>query len=408
MSAFRTISSTVGKHLQITVFGGPHEPSIGVRLEGLPEGFRAADIDMAQLQAFLARRAPGSTPYGTARKEADAPVLTAEDPLTFEIYNKDQHSGDYKGLMNTPRPGHADYTAGLRYHGEINMAGGGPFSGRMTAPLCIAGDIALQILAKKGIQVHAQLVEAGGVASANAMLTAGETNASYVPPEDDPMYQRILAAKADGDSVGGLVRCTVSGMPGGIGGAMYDGLESLLSPIVFGIPGVKGVSFGDGFAVCARAKERGIPVIFLTASGEENSVVRGLDLGADDYIAKPFRPRELVSRIKNILRLTGSTGTVAQLGDVLVDTVKGTATKNGKDLFLSALEYRLLLVFINNRGAVMTRTKLLESIWDIAGEFVNDNTLTVYIKRLREKIEDDPQNPTIIKTVRGMGYRVDL
>ncbi|SEH62267.1 DNA-binding response regulator, OmpR family, contains REC and winged-helix (wHTH) domain [Ruminococcus flavefaciens] len=166
---------------------------------------------------------------------------------------------------------------------------------------------------------------------------------------------------------------------------------------------------GNGFAVCSAIKSNTcIPVIFLTASGDEFSTVTGFDLGADDYIAKPFRPRELVSRIKNILRLTGSTGTVAQLGDVLVDTVKGTATKNGKDLFLSALEYRLLLVFINNRGAVMTRTKLLESIWDIAGEFVNDNTLTVYIKRLREKIEDDPQNPTIIKTVRGMGYRVDL
>lgn len=166
---------------------------------------------------------------------------------------------------------------------------------------------------------------------------------------------------------------------------------------------------GNGFAVCSAIKSSTcLPVIFLTASGDEFSTVTGFDLGADDYIAKPFRPRELISRIKNVLRLTGSTGTVTQLGDVLVDTVKGTASKNGKDLFLSALEYRLLLVFINNRGAVMTRTKLLESIWDIAGEFVNDNTLTVYIKRLREKIEDDPQNPNIIKTVRGMGYRVDV
>ena len=154
---------------------------------------------------------------------------------------------------------------------------------------------------------------------------------------------------------------------------------------------------GNGFAVCSAIKANTcIPVIFLTASGDEFSTVTGFDLGADDYIAKPFRPRELVSRIKNVLRLTGSTGSVTQLGDVLVDTVKGTASKNGRDLFLSALEYRLLLVFINNRGAVMTRTKLLESIWDIAGEFVNDNTLTVYIKRLREKIEDDPANPTII------------
>ena len=169
------------------------------------------------------------------------------------------------------------------------------------------------------------------------------------------------------------------------------------------------LSDGNGFAVCSAIKSSTcLPVIFLTASGDEFSTVTGFDLGADDYIAKPFRPRELVSRIKNVLRLTGSTGSITQLGDVLVDTVKGTASKNGRDLFLSALEYRLLLVFINNRGAVMTRTKLLESIWDIAGEFVNDNTLTVYIKRLREKIEDDPQNPNIIKTVRGIGYRVDI
>lgn len=168
------------------------------------------------------------------------------------------------------------------------------------------------------------------------------------------------------------------------------------------------LSDGNGFAVCKAIKsDYNIPVIFLTASGDEYSTITGFELGADDYIAKPFRPRELVTRIKNILRLTGGAGSVIRLGDVLVDTVKGTASKNGKDLYLSALEYRLLLVFINNRGAVLSRTKLLESIWDIAGEFVNDNTLTVYIKRLREKIEEDPQNPQIIKTVRGLGYRVE-
>ena len=166
---------------------------------------------------------------------------------------------------------------------------------------------------------------------------------------------------------------------------------------------------GNGFAVCSAIKSDGAtPVIFLTASSDEFSTVTGFDLGADDYIAKPFRPRELISRIKNVLRLTGNTGSVTQLGDVLVDTVKGTASKNGNDLYLSALEYRLLLVFINNRGAVLSRTKLLESIWDIAGEFVNYNTLTVYIKRLREKIEDDPQDPKIIRTVRGLGYKVDV
>lgn len=168
------------------------------------------------------------------------------------------------------------------------------------------------------------------------------------------------------------------------------------------------LSEGNGFAVCSAVKsDYGIPVIFLTASGDEYSTVTGFELGADDYIAKPFRPKELVMRIKNILRLTSGSGSVIHLGDVQVDTIKGTASRNGQDLYLSALEYRLLLVFLNNRGAVLSRTQLLESIWDIAGDFVNDNTLTVYIKRLREKIEDDPQNPCIIKTVRGLGYKVE-
>ncbi|NLP14759.1 MAG: response regulator transcription factor [Clostridium sp.] len=164
---------------------------------------------------------------------------------------------------------------------------------------------------------------------------------------------------------------------------------------------------GNGFAVCAAVKANtDTPVIFLTASDDEYSVVTGLDMGADDYIGKPFRPRELLSRIRNVLRRRGKTGSVIELDNISVDTVKGIVTKNGKEVFLSALEYRLLLVFLNNKGAVLSRNRLLEEIWSIAGEFVNDNTLTVYIKRLRDKIEDDPQNPTIIKTIRGLGYKV--
>ncbi len=163
---------------------------------------------------------------------------------------------------------------------------------------------------------------------------------------------------------------------------------------------------GSGFGVCAAAKERGLPVIFLTASGDENSVVQGLDMGADDYIAKPFRPRELISRIRSVLRRAGASPLVT-LGSVTVDTEKGTVKKNDEPVPLSALENRLLTVFLNNRGKLLSRAKLLEDVWDIAGDFVNDNTLTVYIKRLREKLEDDPANPVLIKTVRGIGYRVD-
>lgn len=163
---------------------------------------------------------------------------------------------------------------------------------------------------------------------------------------------------------------------------------------------------GNGFEICEKAGEKGIPAIFLTASGDERSVVKGFDCGAYDYIAKPFRPLELLSRIKSVLRRAGTQSCV-EIGNLSVDTDKGIVKKNNETLELSALEYRLLIMFINNRGILLSRNKLLENIWDIAGDYVNDNTLTVYIKRLREKIEDNPQKPTIIKTIRGMGYRMD-
>ncbi len=164
---------------------------------------------------------------------------------------------------------------------------------------------------------------------------------------------------------------------------------------------------GNGFAVCAYMKQNtDIPVIFLTVSGDEYSVVSGLDMGADDYISKPFRPRELVSRINRVLRRTGKVQAVLEAGGISIDTTRGVVRRDGEEIFLSALEYRLLLVFFNNKGVLLSRDRLLEEIWDVAGEFVNDNTLTVYIKRLREKIEEDPAKPRIIQTVRGMGYRV--
>lgn len=164
---------------------------------------------------------------------------------------------------------------------------------------------------------------------------------------------------------------------------------------------------GNGFAVCSYIKQNtDIPVIFLTASGDEYSVVSGLDMGADDYISKPFRPRELVSRIGSVLRRTGKVQSVLSIGDIHVDTARAVVKRDEQEIPLSALEYRLFLLLINNRGILLTRERLLDEIWDAAGEFVNDNTLTVYIKRLREKIEKDPANPKIIQTVRGMGYKV--
>lgn len=165
---------------------------------------------------------------------------------------------------------------------------------------------------------------------------------------------------------------------------------------------------GNGYGVCLEVKKnRDIPVIFLTASGDETSVVAGFEMGADDYIPKPFRPRELVSRIKNVLRRYNKKSNVALIEDLKVDLDKGQLFREGEEIYLSALEYRLLVIFIQNRGILLSRNKLLDDIWDIAGDYVNDNTLTVYIKRLREKIEKDQANPTIIKTVRGRGYRMD-
>ena len=165
---------------------------------------------------------------------------------------------------------------------------------------------------------------------------------------------------------------------------------------------------GNGYSACTQIKSRyEIPIIFLTALDDEFSVVTGLEMGADDYISKPFRPRELVSRMRTVLRRTGRNQKMLSCQDICVDPVKGITTKKGEEVFLSALEYRLLLVFFQYRGMVMSRSMLLEEIWDIAGEYVNDNTLTVYIKRLREKIEDNPQEPKIIKTVRGLGYKME-
>lgn len=165
---------------------------------------------------------------------------------------------------------------------------------------------------------------------------------------------------------------------------------------------------GNGFSICAEIKkEYEIPVIFLTASGDEYSVVAGLDMGADDYIAKPFRPRELISRIRSVLRRCKKEQRILSCGDLKVNVSSATVTKGEKELFLSALEYRLLLLLLQNKCQILTRNQLLEEIWDASGEYVNDNTLSVYMKRLREKIEENPQSPRLLHTIRGIGYRME-
>ena len=228
------MSNSIGERFRLTIFGQSHAPAIGVTMEGLPAGIQ---IDMEKLKAFLRRRAPGQDAYSTSRKEADEPVflsglkngVTCGCPVTAVIYNTNTRSGDYENLKDTPRPGHADYAAMVKYGDARDYAGGGQFSGRMTAPLCIAGGICLQILEGMGISVTAEAERIGG-----------ET-------EKEKMLQKITDAKANGDSVGGVISCRVDGLPAGLGDGMFDGMENRISRAVFGIPAVKGIEFGSGF-----------------------------------------------------------------------------------------------------------------------------------------------------------------
>ncbi|MBQ1417873.1 MAG: chorismate synthase, partial [Firmicutes bacterium] len=233
------MSSTYGKNIRVTIFGESHAAAIGVTIEGLPAGIA---IDTEELQAFLDRRAPGKDRFSTARKESDTPeflcgvkdVKTCGTPVTAIIRNSDQHSSDYASIADTPRPGHADYTAEVKYGGFQDKAGGGHFSGRLTAPLCIAGGIALQILKKQGIGVAGRVTAIGGITE-----------------REEAMLQAIEQAKAEGDSVGGIVECVATGVPTGLGDPMFDGMENRIASAVFGIPAVKGVEFGEGFGAAA-------------------------------------------------------------------------------------------------------------------------------------------------------------
>lgn len=226
------MSSTCGKNLKIAIFGQSHSEAIGVTMDGLPAGF---SIDMDELQSFMNRRAPGRDKYSTPRKEADKPDfisglvgnVTCGAPLTAIIKNTNTRSSDYDNIRDIPRPGHADFTAHVKYGGFEDVSGGGHFSGRLTAPLCIAGGIVKQILAESGITVDAVIKEIGG-------------------NSEDP-YRAIEEARGRGDSVGGIIECTVNGLPAGIGNPMFDGVENNIAKAVFAIPAVKGIEFGRGF-----------------------------------------------------------------------------------------------------------------------------------------------------------------
>lgn len=256
------MSKFFGERIKLEIYGGSHEKLIGVKIDGL---FSGATVDTEELARFMARRAPGKNKLGTPRVEADAVeflsgvrdgVCTGET-VHAVIRSTNQRSSDYSQFADTPRPSHADYVARVKYGDTVNMSGGGPFSGRMTAPLCIAGGIALQILKRRGIEIGAHLLSVADVydSSFDAVGVSAEqlneVRSKQLAVLDDSagelMAQRILEARENGDSVGAVIECAVVGVPVGVGGPLFDGLESRISALAFAVPAVKGIEFGFGF-----------------------------------------------------------------------------------------------------------------------------------------------------------------
>ena len=252
------MSSTYGENLKLSIFGQSHGPAIGMTLDGIPAGL---PVDVEKLQQFLNRRAPGQNDWSTPRKEEDRPEFlaglldgyTCGAPIAAVIHNKNTRSGDYANLKDCPRPGHADYTAQVKYGGFQDAAGGGHFSGRLTAPLCIAGGLCKQWLEEMGIRIGAHILAIGECGDRYFEPTDPEIESV---PADFPvldsdsgkaMQERIAQARAAGDSVGGIIECAVTGLPAGIGEPMFGGVESRIAQVVYGIPAVKGVEFGVGF-----------------------------------------------------------------------------------------------------------------------------------------------------------------
>lgn len=252
------MSSIYGEHLKLSIFGQSHGPAIGMTLDGIPAGL---PVDMKKLQAFLNRRAPGQNDWSTPRREEDMPEFlgglldghTCGAPIAAIIHNKNTRSGDYANLKDCPRPGHADYTAQVKYGGFQDSAGGGHFSGRLTAPLCIAGGLCRQWLEKMGISIGAHILAIGECGDAYfdpmdpEIETVGRDFPVLNPESGVAMRDLIAQAKSAGDSVGGIVECAITGLEAGIGEPMFGGVESRIAQIVYGIPAVKGVEFGIGF-----------------------------------------------------------------------------------------------------------------------------------------------------------------
>ena len=318
------MSSEFGNILRVSVFGQSHGKAVGVVVDGLPAG---EAIDLEELQRFLDRRRPGTGPLSTTRKETDVPEFlsgleggkTCGAPLCAVIKNADQHSKDYGELADKPRPGHADFTAWAKWGGHADMRGGGHFSGRLTAPLCVAGGIAKQILARRGIFVGAHLAPVAGICDRPFPLHPSrelfdEIASRPFPVLDEEAGERmraaILEAKNDLDSVGGVIECAAAGLPAGLGDPMFGGVENRLAAALFGIPAVKGVEFGEGFrAAELRGSENNDP--FTVEDGEiraetnrAGGILGGITTGMPLVLRAAVKPTPSIGRPQKTVRLS--------------------------------------------------------------------------------------------------------
>ncbi len=299
------MSNSFGSCFRFTIFGQSHAPAIGVTMEGLPSGF---EIDMEKLSAFMARRAPGGK-YSTARKEADAAEFisglvdgkTCGAPVTAIIRNKDTRSTDYEYMRYIPRPGHADYTAMVKYGFDRDHSGGGQFSGRLTAPLCIAGAIAMQLLEKQGISISARIESIGG------------------ERDENKMFELIEKVRAEGDSVGGVISCTVDGLPVGLGEPMFGGMENRISQAVFGIPAVKGIEFGAGFAAAdMRGSECNDPFVLdngrvVTEGNNHGGILGGISSGMPINFRVAIKPTPSIAKVQRSVDMQSGVETELQV-----------------------------------------------------------------------------------------------
>ena len=318
------MSSTYGERLKLSIFGQSHGHSIGMILDGIPAGL---PVDFEKLQKFLNRRAPGHDDYSTPRKEADMPEFlsgivngyTCGAPIAAVIANKNVRSADYSNLKDCPRPGHADYTAQIKYGGYQDVVGGGHFSGRLTAPLCIAGGICKQWLENMGIRIAAHITEIGGVSEGpQGNMDWVNPNLDLIPsdfPVLNPdigrkMQDEIAAAKADGDSLGGLIECIVAGLPVGLGEPMFGGMESKIAQIIYGIPAVKGLQFGSGFkGACMRGSENNDQFIIengkvKTLNNYAGGILGGITNGMPLVFEVAVKPTPSISRPQKSISLS--------------------------------------------------------------------------------------------------------